>query len=136
MALVDDGPAHDFPERMLGGIPAEYFMGKKLSKPGILGFFDPEAFAEYVRCFNWKTIKGSCADYRAAATIDCELDTADLGRKLDADPGAVGCHQQRRQAVRRSYYHHITLSRLVLICGGTSADFCMAYEVSVSANAL
>jgi haloacetate dehalogenase len=44
-------------------------MEKKLSKPGIgLGFFDPEAFAEYVRCFNWKTIKGSCADYRACPT--------------------------------------------------------------------
>src|SRR5215475_10599266 len=37
---------------------------------------------EYVRCFNEKTIRGSCGDYRAAATIDCELDTADLGRRL------------------------------------------------------
>jgi haloacetate dehalogenase len=33
--------------------------------------------------FNEKTIRGSCGDYRAAAGIDCELDTADLGRKLD-----------------------------------------------------
>ena len=76
---------YDFPERMLAGIPAQYFMEKKLSKPGIgLGFFDPEAFAEYVRCFNWKTIKGSCADYRACATCDLEMDTADFeaGRKI------------------------------------------------------
>ena len=37
---------YDFPERMLAGIPAQYFMEKKLSKPGLgLGFFDPEAFA-------------------------------------------------------------------------------------------
>ena len=56
---------YDFPERMLAGIPAQYFMEKKLSKPGIgLSTFDPEAFAGLVRCFNWKTIVGSCADYR------------------------------------------------------------------------
>jgi haloacetate dehalogenase len=76
---------YDFPERMLAGIPAQYFMEKKLSKPGIgLGFFDPEAFSEYVRCFNWKTIKGSCADYRACATCDFEMDTADFeaGHKI------------------------------------------------------
>src|SRR5712692_5155362 len=35
---------YDFPERMLAGIPAQYFMEKKLSRPGIgLGFFDPAA---------------------------------------------------------------------------------------------
>ncbi len=76
---------YDFPERMLAGIPAQYFMEKKLSKPGIgLGFFDPEAFAEYVRCFNWKTIKGSCADYRACPTCDFDMDKADFeaGRKI------------------------------------------------------
>jgi hypothetical protein len=39
-------------------------------------------WVEYVRCFNEKTIRGACADYRAVATIDCERDTAELGRKL------------------------------------------------------
>jgi haloacetate dehalogenase len=76
---------YDFPERMLAGVPAQWYMEKKLSKPGIgLGFFDPEAFAEYVRCFNWKTIKGSCADYRACPTCDFEMDKADFeaGRKI------------------------------------------------------
>ena len=54
---------YDMPERMMAGVPAQWFMEKKLSKPGIgLGFFDPEAFAEYVRCFTWKTIRGSCED--------------------------------------------------------------------------
>src|SRR5437762_2596960 len=56
-----------------------------MAKPGIgLGFFDPEAFAEYVRCFNWKTIKGSCADYRACPTCDFDMDKADFeaGRKI------------------------------------------------------
>jgi haloacetate dehalogenase len=73
----------DFPERMMGGVPADWFMRKKLLKlTADLGHIPPEIWDEYVRCFNEKTIRGSCADYRAAATIDCDLDTADLGRKL------------------------------------------------------
>ena len=73
----------DFPERMMGGVPADWFMRKKLLKlTADLSHIPPEIWDEYVRCFNEKTIRGSCADYRAAATIDCELDTADLGRKL------------------------------------------------------
>ncbi|HUK11509.1 MAG TPA: alpha/beta hydrolase [Stellaceae bacterium] len=70
---------YDFPERMMAAVPAQWYMEKKLSKPGIgLGFFDPQAFAEYVRCFNWKTIRGSCEDYRACATCDFEMDDADF----------------------------------------------------------
>jgi haloacetate dehalogenase len=69
---------YDLPERMMAGVSAQWFMEKKLSKPGIgLGFFDPEAFTEYVRCFNWKTIRGSCEDYRACPTCDFEMDEAD-----------------------------------------------------------
>jgi haloacetate dehalogenase len=76
----------DFPERMMGSVPAEWFMTKKLSKPGIgLDFMDPAAFAEYVRCFNEKTIRGSCADYRACITCDLDMDTADFesGNKIE-----------------------------------------------------
>ncbi len=74
---------YDMPERMMGAVPPEWFMEKKLSKPGIgLGFFSPEAFAEYVRCFTPKTIHASCEDYRACATCDLEMDTADRGRKV------------------------------------------------------
>ncbi len=75
-----------FPETMMGAGPARWFMEKKLSKPGLgLGFFDPRAFDEYVRCFNEKTIRGSCADYRACVTCDLEMDTADreAGRKVE-----------------------------------------------------
>jgi hypothetical protein len=44
-----------FPERMMGAVPADWFMTQTLSKPGIgLDFMDPAAFAEYVRCFNEK----------------------------------------------------------------------------------
>jgi haloacetate dehalogenase len=74
----------DLPERMMGSVPADWFLRKKLLKlTADLNHIPPEIWAEYVRCFNEKTIRGSCGDYRAAATIDCELDTADLGRKLD-----------------------------------------------------
>lgn len=74
----------DLPERMMGSVPPEWFMEKKLSKPGKgLAPFSDEAFAEYVRCFTPKTILGSCEDYRATATIDFELDTADLDRTID-----------------------------------------------------
>ena len=46
--------------------------------------FRPRSLAEYVRCLNWKTIKGSCADYRACATCDFEMDKADFeaGNKI------------------------------------------------------
>ena len=75
-----------FPERMMESVPAQWYMEHKLSKPGIgLGIFHPEAFKEYVRCFTWKTIRGSCEDYRACATCDFEMDKADhaAGRKID-----------------------------------------------------
>lgn len=70
---------YDLPERMMSSVPPEWYMERKLSKPGIgLGFMAPEAFAEYVRCFNWKTIRGSCEDYRACATCDFDMDDADF----------------------------------------------------------
>jgi haloacetate dehalogenase len=72
-----------FPETMLAAVDPDWFMRKKLLKlTADLNHIPPEIWAEYVRCFNEKTIKGSCADYRAAATIDCDLDTADLHREL------------------------------------------------------
>lgn len=76
---------YDLPERMMAGVPARYFMEKKLSKKGVgLAPFSPEAFEEYVRCFTWKTIRGSCEDYRACATSDLAMDEADYaaGRRV------------------------------------------------------
>jgi haloacetate dehalogenase len=74
----------DLPERLMGSVPAEWFLRAKMGRDaGDPGCFDEEAFAEYVRCFNAKTIRGSCEDYRAAATIDLELDRADLHRRVD-----------------------------------------------------
>ena len=73
----------DLAERLFGSVPAEWFMRRKLlSHTAELGFIPPAVFAEYVRCFNEKTIRGSCEDYRACATCDLEMDEADFGRKL------------------------------------------------------
>jgi len=46
------------------------------------GFFDPRALAQYLRCFDARTIHASCEDYRASAGIDLEHDRADRARKL------------------------------------------------------
>jgi haloacetate dehalogenase len=71
-------------EQMMSSVPARWYMERKLAKPGIgLGPFTPEAFEEYVRCFTPDTIRGSCEDYRAAATCDLTMDTKDLGRMVD-----------------------------------------------------
>jgi haloacetate dehalogenase len=36
-----------------------------------------------VRCYTLKTITGSCRDYRATATCDFAMDTADKDKKLE-----------------------------------------------------
>lgn len=72
-----------FPEMFFNAVDPDWFMRKKLLKlTADLNHIPPEIWAEYVRCFNAKTIAGSCGDYRAAAGIDCVVDTADLGRRL------------------------------------------------------
>lgn len=46
----------------------------------------PDAYDEYLRCFDADTVHASGADYRAAATIDLDHDRADR-----ADGRTVGC---------------------------------------------
>jgi len=71
------------PERLLGA-EAEFFLRHQFS--GLLrdpAKLEPEIFAEYLRCFrNPETIRATCADYRAAASIDLDHDRADRGRRL------------------------------------------------------
>ncbi len=108
----------DFPERMMAAVPAEWYMEKKLSKSGIgLRPFTPEAFAEYVRCFTWKTIRGSCEDYRACVTCDLEMDQADLesGRKMAMPALAIWGSESHTGSVHgdllpiwRQYASHVT----------------------------
>lgn len=71
------------PERLIGS-EAEFFLRHQLRTllhdPAKL---EPEAFAEYLRCFkNPETIRATCAEYRAGASIDLDHDRADRGRRL------------------------------------------------------
>lgn len=75
-----------FPERLIGSDP-DFFYEYQLAGWGATSLerFDQEMLAEYRRA--WRDpamIHGSCSDYRAAASVDLELDTADmgLGRKV------------------------------------------------------
>ena len=69
---------YDLPEKLLSSVPAKYYMEKKLSKRGATLEFCRETFDEYVKCFNYKTIRASCEDYRAAASCDLDHDNKDF----------------------------------------------------------
>ncbi len=73
------------PERMINSVSAEYFLKSRMTIRGGtgLGFLTDEAMSEYIRCYTLKTITGSCRDYRATATCDLVMDTADKDRKID-----------------------------------------------------
>jgi haloacetate dehalogenase len=77
--LIQPSP---FPERMIGA-ESEFYLRWSLGlvrKPDAL---EPEAFAEYLRCFsNPETIRATCDEYRAGASIDLVQDRADLDRKV------------------------------------------------------
>ena len=70
------------PERLIGADPG-FFLRRKLGS-GSAGLmpFSPEALAEYERCFGPETIRASCEDYRAAASIDLLHDREDEDRRL------------------------------------------------------
>ncbi|MBT6442041.1 MAG: alpha/beta hydrolase [Alphaproteobacteria bacterium] len=71
------------PEHLIGGDPVFYLHWCLKSWGGSLDYFMPEAMAEYERCFSDPdTIRASCEDYRAGATIDLEHDRADLEKKV------------------------------------------------------
>ena len=73
------------PERLIGA-ESEFFLrhmfGTLLRDAGAI---EPEAFAEYLRCFrNPETIRATCDEYRAGASIDLVHDRADLAQKVRA----------------------------------------------------
>jgi haloacetate dehalogenase len=73
-----------FPERMIGK-DADFFYETCLVGWGAakIADFDPDMLADYRRA--WRDpamIHGSCSDYRAAASVDLEHDTADISRKV------------------------------------------------------
>jgi haloacetate dehalogenase len=78
------------PETLIGADPAWWVREKLRRWAGDPGAFAPEAMDEYVRCFtDPAAIHASCEDYRAGATIDDQLDTADLGRRRITCPVLV-----------------------------------------------
>src|SRR6266550_3185100 len=69
-----------FPETLISAVPAEWYLR---SRGGTgLGALPKPVFDEFVRCYTPKTIKGTCHDYRANASIDFEMDAADKDRKI------------------------------------------------------
>lgn len=71
------------PERLIGS-ESEFFLrhmfGTLLRDQGAI---EPAAFAEYLRCFQApETIRATCDEYRAGASIDLAHDRADLAQKV------------------------------------------------------
>ncbi len=72
----------DLPERLIDADPAFYLRWTIDEWAGAPDALEPAAVAEYLRCFDRETIRASCEDYRAGATIDLEHDEADAGTTL------------------------------------------------------
>jgi haloacetate dehalogenase len=73
--LIQPAP---LPEKMIGG-DARFYLHTKLGGWGAggLGHLEPQAVAEYERCFcRAESIHAACEDYRASAGIDLEHDRA------------------------------------------------------------
>ena len=74
---------HPFPERLIAA-ECELFLQTMLGLSGTAGAHEPEVYAEYLRCFrNPETIRATCDEYRAGASIDLEHDRADRGKKVE-----------------------------------------------------
>jgi haloacetate dehalogenase len=80
--LIQPAP---LPERLIGADP-EFFLRKHLeAQTKAPGAIEPEAFAEYLRCYNDPATRHAiCEDYRAAATIDLEHDAKDADARIKA----------------------------------------------------
>lgn len=76
--------AAPFPERLIGADPDFYWLKKCGSGSAGLSPFAWQALNEYLTAFrDPATIAASCADYRAAATIDLRHDNDDGARKIE-----------------------------------------------------
>ena len=116
-----------FPERLIGADP-EFFLrhtmghgaGRPYSTAGAPRF-SAEAFAEYLRCFrDPEVIHATCEDYRAGATIDFDLDAADLaaGRRIQCPMLALWGERGRRREVLETWQRWATNVRgRALSCG-------------------
>ena len=73
----------DLPERLIGSDPLFYLDWTFDEWCGTPGGLTGPALAEYRRCFDPATVRATCADYRAGATIDLAHDRA--------EPRRLGC---------------------------------------------
>jgi haloacetate dehalogenase len=72
----------NLPERLIGADPGFYLdwtLAEWCGTPGVLA---DAAIAEYRRCFDIATIRATCEDYRAGATLDLTHDAADVHRRI------------------------------------------------------
>ena len=71
------------PEALIDRDP-DFFLRYLMTRwAGDVGRIHSQALAEYLRCFkNPETIRATCDEYRAGASIDLDHDRADRGRKL------------------------------------------------------
>ena len=71
------------PERMMGADPDAFWRWRCARGEKGLSIFDPLALEDYLSAFrDPETIRATCEDYRAAATIDIRHDDEDEGRKV------------------------------------------------------
>jgi haloacetate dehalogenase len=75
-----------YPERLICA-DLDYYIRYKLNKKGVgLEIFTKEALAEYIRCTTPEQIHAVCEDYRAALTLDLDMDKADFGKRRISCP--------------------------------------------------
>lgn len=74
------------PESMIAAAPRAWLESRFRDRSIRADAIDPADFEDYVRCFDEATIAASCADYRAAASVDLEHDRLDRerGRRIEA----------------------------------------------------
>ncbi|MDO9378972.1 MAG: alpha/beta hydrolase [Nocardioidaceae bacterium] len=78
------------PERLVGSDPVGYLHQALAALGAGLEVFDPRALAAYEHAArDPDVVHAWCADYRAAAHEDRDLDLADVGRTLDVDTTVV-----------------------------------------------
>jgi haloacetate dehalogenase len=74
---------HPIPEQIIGADPTSFWKLKCFNQAKGDNLFSPEALKEYLTAFSDpETIRATCEDYRAAASIDIDHDDQDGTRKL------------------------------------------------------
>jgi len=120
------------PEHQIGADPVGWVRGRMSTWRRGGQQFDPQAVAEYVRCFNDPAaIHASCEDYRAAVGTDLDDDDAAAARgqrvtvptlALWGEHGFVGRHYGDVTEIWRDYA--VTVTGHSLPCGHFLAEEC------------